>query len=83
MAIHEDYMRVLLAEKKERFDPFARKEKTTVSIGHSELETTIGQISFFHWIVINDVDITLLEIDDTVKTSLSQFNKESKRLTEV
>lgn len=76
-AIHENYMCVLSAERKDRFDAFARGKKTQCQIGGDIVKTTIAQLSFFHWFLVNRIDYTLFQVVQDVKTSLSEFNRKA------
>jgi hypothetical protein len=49
--IREDYGRNLRAHTRRRFDPFRRCERLVLRIEGDKVETTIGQMNFFKWMI--------------------------------
>ena len=58
------------AYSKKRFDPFCRWDRLTIPYKNDSLmETTIGQLNFFRWIIENN-------ILDYIKKNLDDINKD-------
>jgi len=85
--VYLSYRSQLKAYSKQLFDPFRRRERITFTydnIGKKNIETTIGQMNFFRWVIQNDIldymEKNLKEIEeDMVKT---QKDNSTKKLNE-
>ena len=54
--VYIDYKLKLKAYSKKRFDPFCRWERITIPYeGEKYIQTTIGQLNFFKWILENKI----------------------------
>ena len=54
--VYNDYKLKLKAYSKKRFDPFCRWEKNVIPYRMNQfIQTTIGQLNFFKWILDNDI----------------------------
>ena len=54
--VYIDYKLKLKAYSKKRFDPFCRWDRITIPYGKdTSIQTTIGQLNFFRWILENKV----------------------------
>lgn len=54
--VYLSYRSQLKAYSKQLFDPFRRRDRITfVYDGDKNLETTIGQLNFFRWVIQNDI----------------------------
>ena len=54
--VYNDYKLKLKAYSKRRFDPFCRWDRITVPYNEtSHIQTTIGQLNFFKWILEHNV----------------------------
>ena len=54
--VHPDYRLQLRGYSKKRFDPFCRWERIVIPYGENAcVETTIGQLNFFRWIIENKI----------------------------
>lgn len=79
--VYENYKLQLKSFSKDYFDPFRRKEK----IKFKGLETTIGQLNFFKWIIENKILGTIKKnysiIQEHMKKTLEKqkLKKNSKR----
>ena len=68
--VYLDYKLKLKAYSKKRFDPFCRWDRITIPYKNDSLmETTIGQLNFFRWIIENN-------ILDYIKKNLDDINKD-------
>lgn len=63
--VYLSYRAQLKAYSKQQFDPFRRRERISYYYEKTKcIDTTIGQLNFFRWIIQNDI---LLYIDDHLK----------------
>jgi hypothetical protein len=54
--VYNDYKLKLRAYSKIRFDPFCRWSRTIIAVDeNNSLETTIGQLNFFKWVIENKI----------------------------
>lgn len=54
--VYNDYKLKLKAYSKKRFDPFCRWEKNVIPYRTNQfIQTTIGQLNFFKWILDNEI----------------------------
>ena len=76
--VYLSYKSQLSAYSKQLFDPFRRRKRITFiydQVAKKGIETTIGQLNFFRWVLDNDileyVDTHFRDIeDDMIKTQL-------------
>ena len=63
--VYNSYKSQLKAYSKKQFDPFCRRERIKFKCGDKVLDTTIGQLNFFRWIINNKImDYVESNIDD-------------------
>jgi len=64
---------------KQMFDPYCRQQRIFIPYGNQQIETTIGQMHFFKWAILNkvlDYIITNYEvIEKDMSTRLSKVNR--------
>lgn len=55
--VYLSYRSQLKAYSKQLFDPFRRRDRITFMYDNNEhnIETTIGQLNFFRWVIQNDI----------------------------
>lgn len=53
--VYNEYKTQQNAYTKRFFDPFCRYERIRLDYTSGKLETTIGQLNFFRWAIVNDV----------------------------
>jgi len=71
--VHKEYKLKLRSYKKRRFDPFCRWERITIPYeNNTTVQTTIGQLNFFEWVLQND-------IIDYIKANLSDIEKDMNK----
>lgn len=77
--VYVDYKLKLKAYSKKRFDPFCRWERITIPYKeNTTIETTIGQLNFFKWILENKIidyiesNYDIIEMDMNSRNSLSK-----------
>jgi hypothetical protein len=93
--VYLSYRSQLKAYSKQLFDPFRRRERINFFFGpETSIETTIGQLNFFRWLIQNDIlpfieeNITVIEADmlstqkkNTQKRSCEQVKKKRKEIS--
>tara|TARA_B100001057_G_C22853223_1_gene951809 strand:+ start:2720 stop:3262 length:543 start_codon:yes stop_codon:yes gene_type:complete len=73
--VYVDYKLKLKAYSKKRFDPFCRWDRITIPYNDKEsIQTTLGQLNFFKWILENDI---LKHIETNLETIEKDMNKRS------
>jgi hypothetical protein len=77
--VYNDYKLKLKAYSKKRFDPFCRWERINIPyVEDKVIETTIGQLNFFKWILENKIiqyieeNYHLIEHDMNCRNSISK-----------
>lgn len=92
--VYLSYRSQLKAYSKQQFDPFRRRDRITFVYDESgkSVETTIGQLNFFRWILQNDIldyiNINLETIEkDMIKTqkenTLKKNNDDNMKIKEI
>jgi hypothetical protein len=81
--VYLSYRSQLKAYSKQLFDPFRRRDRISFEYdGGKNIETTIGQLNFFRWVLQNDIlsyistNIAVIE-KDMVKTQKENQNKKN------
>lgn len=78
--VYTDYKLKLKAYSKKRFDPFCRWDRITVPYKNgTSIQTTIGQLNFFKWIIENDVIDYIEAHYDTIESDMNNRNSTSKK----
>ena len=78
--VYVDYKLKLKAYSKKRFDPFCRWDRISIPYkGTSYIETTIGQLNFFKWVLENNVIQYIEENYDAIEKDMNSRNSTSKR----
>jgi len=79
-----DYKSQLKAYSKKYFDPFCRRDRIEFNVCDKEkIETTVGQLNFFRWIIQNNIlgylddNLQTIELDmhNSLKTAYSSKSK--------
>lgn len=91
--VYLSYRSQLKAYSKQQFDPFRRRDRISfIYDDNKSIETTIGQLNFFRWVLQNDIlDHILFHLDkienDMIKTqkanALKKNNDENIKVKEV
>lgn len=86
--VFSDYQNCLKGFKKVRLDPFCRKQRKgnhdcSIKFYHGdiEIETTIGQLSFFKWAITNKVLDYVEEHVELIEKDMNETNKNKKKNT--
>ena len=77
--VYVDYKLKLKAYSKKRFDPFCRWDRITIPYNNTEsIQTTLGQLNFFKWILENKV-INYIEREiETIEKDMNKRSSSSK-----
>ena len=80
--VYLDYKLKLKAYSKKRFDPFCRWDRITIPYKNDSLmETTIGQLNFFRWIIENNIIDYIVKNLDDINKDMTNRNSTSKNKT--
>ena len=78
--VYTDYKLKLKAYSKKRFDPFCRWERITIPYDEeNHIQTTIGQLNFFKWILENKILQYIQKNFETIEKDMNRRNSTSKR----
>ena len=78
--VYNDYKLKLKAYSKKRFDPFCRWDRINVPYKNgSSIQTTIGQLNFFKWVIENKVVEYIETHYDTIECDMNSRNSTSKK----
>ena len=78
--VYVDYKLKLRAYSKKRFDPFCRWDRISIPYKEStHIETTIGQLNFFKWVLENKIVQHIDENYDVIEKDMNNRNSTSKR----
>jgi hypothetical protein len=77
--VYNSYKSQLKAYSKKQFDPFCRRERIEFKCGDNILNTTIGQLNFFKWIIKNNImeyiQMNISSIEDDMNYSLKDVKQ--------
>jgi len=78
--VYTDYKLKLKAYSKKRFDPFCRWDRIIIPYDEdNNIQTTIGQLNFFKWVLENKILNYLEEHLDEIEKDMNRRNSTSKR----
>jgi hypothetical protein len=78
--VYNDYKLKLKAFSKKKFDPFNRWERISIPLmGDKHIETTLGQLNFFKWAIINKILDYIEEHYPDIEADMVTRNTVSKR----
>ena len=78
--VYDDYKLKLKAYSKNRFDPFCRWERISITYTPGKfIETTIGQLNFFKWALENKIVDYIQDHYDDIEKDMNNRNSTSKR----
>lgn len=80
--VYHDYKLKLKAYSKKRFDPFCRWERISIPYDDdNQMETTIGQLNFFKWIIEHNILDYIKEHYADIESDMNARNSTSRRKT--
>lgn len=78
--VYDNYRLKLRSYSKKRFDPFCRWDRISIPYKNDTyVETTIGQLNFFKWILENEVIEYILNNYSDIEKDMNGRNSTSKR----
>jgi len=78
--VYTDYKLKLKAYSKKRFDPFCRWDRISIPYtATSSVQTTIGQLNFFKWIIEDEVIAYIEDHYEEIETDMNNRNSTSKK----
>ena len=81
--VYNSYKSQLKAYSKKQFDPFCRRERIIFNCKDNTIPTTVGQLNFFKWIIMNKVidyiDSNINEIENDMNISLKNIKQNYKK----
>ena len=82
LKVYDDYKLKLKAYSKKRFDPFCRWDKIIIPYKTKFIQTTIGQLNFFKWVIENEI-IEYIEANyEDIEADMNLRNSAAKPKTE-
>jgi len=82
LKVYDDYKLKLKAYSKKRFDPFCRWDKIIIPYKTKFIQTTIGQLNFFKWVIENEI-IEYIEANyENIEADMNLRNSAAKPKTE-
>ena len=77
--VYTDYKLKLKAYSKKRFDPFCRWDRITIPYKENiSIQTTIGQLNFFRWLLENNIMSYIKEHLELINQDMNKRNSTSK-----
>ena len=81
--VYIDYKLKLKAYSKKRFDPFCRWDRISIPYtNETYVQTTIGQLNFFRWILENKILDYVLKHYDEINKDMNKRNSTTKNRKE-
>jgi hypothetical protein len=77
--VYSSYKSQLKAYSKKRFDPFCRRERLDIEIKGHTINTTVGQLNFFKWILNHNIIDYIEENVHLIEEDMNQSLKEIKK----
>ncbi len=76
--VYNSYKSQLKAYSKKQFDPFCRRERIQFKCKDITLDTTIGQLNFFKWIINNHIIDYIKDHLDDIEVDMNESLKNIK-----
>lgn len=77
--VYTEYKSYLKSIKKTYFDPFCRRKRIIYDYGYGKKITTIGQLNFFRWCIVNKILIYVLDHIDEIEADMNEKAHEKKK----
>ena len=81
--VYNSYKSQLKAYSKKRFDPFCRRERIDIEINKTHVNTTIGQLNFFRWVlnnkIIDYIEENIVHIENDMNNTLKEIKQNYKK----
>ena len=77
--VYNSYKSQLKAYSKKQFDPFCRRERLMFNCKNTTINTTVGQLNFFKWIISNKIidyiSSNMNDVEDDMNVSLKNIKQ--------
>ena len=78
--VYLSYRSQLKAYSKQLFDPFRRRDRITFQYDNNKsIETTIGQLNFFRWVIQNDILLYIYQNISHIEKDMIKTQKENQK----
>lgn len=78
--VYLSYRSQLKAYSKQLFDPFRRRDRITFQYdSNKSIETTIGQLNFFRWVIQNDILLYIYQNISHIEKDMIKTQKENQK----
>ena len=85
--VYNSYKSQLKAFSKKQFDPFCRRERIEFNCKQESINTTVGQLNFFKWILNNKImdyiEMNIDDIENDMNESLKSIKKGYKKIDNI
>jgi len=85
--VYNSYKSQLKAYSKKQFDPFCRRERLEFKCKQEVINTTVGQLNFFKWILNNRImdyiETNINDIENDMNESLKNIKKGYKKVDNI
>ena len=77
--VYNNYKLMLKSYSKKRFDPFCRWDRISIPYNNIYIQTTIGQLNFFKWIIENNILDYIEENYNIIEKDMNIRNKSTNK----
>jgi hypothetical protein len=77
--VYNNYKLMLKSYSKKRFDPFCRWDRISIPYNNIYIQTTIGQLNFFKWIIENNILDYIKENYNSIEKDMNTRNKSNNK----
>tara|TARA_Y100000591_G_C21733363_1_gene645322 strand:+ start:342 stop:956 length:615 start_codon:yes stop_codon:yes gene_type:complete len=77
--VYNNYKLMLKSYSKKRFDPFCRWDRISIPYNNIHIQTTIGQLNFFKWIIENNILDYIKENYNIIEKDMNTRNKSNNK----
>ena len=77
--VYNNYKLMLKSYSKKRFDPFCRWDRISIPYNNIYIQTTIGQLNFFKWIIENNILDYIKENYNIIEKDMNIRNKSTNK----
>jgi hypothetical protein len=77
--VYNNYKLMLKSYSKKRFDPFCRWDRISIPYNNIHIQTTIGQLNFFKWIIENNILDYIKDNYNIIEKDMNTRNKSKNK----
>ena len=78
MNVFKEYKLMLKSFSKKKFDPFCRWNKISIPYKDAYIETTVGQLNFFKWVIDSNIINYVVDHYSDIENHMSIVTKQRK-----